>query len=246
MVQRASTTLIQHDIDYLNAIFTPLSYEERIQQLYEYFPKNQVLLTSSFGTKSVFILHLLHKLKCSQKVHFINTTYHFQETLDYKEQLTELFDLEVEEIRPKEVENRITREKEWWKHYKTMCCSVNKVLPLEPIKMKHAVWMSSLMSYQTQFRSNLKIFEQQEDIIKFHPLIDIEEGEFLYQMGFHQLPKHPLEAKGYGSVGCEQCTSKGQGRSGRWKGSAKQECGLHPDYFSKKMKEEKKTGDNKK
>ncbi|MEM0992580.1 MAG: phosphoadenylyl-sulfate reductase [Bacteroidota bacterium] len=229
----------KYDIDYLNAVFTPLNYEERLKKLYEVFPSNEILLTSSFGTKSVFILHLLHKLKLHQKVYFINTTYHFQETLDYKDQLIDLFDLEVEEIRPKEVENRITREQEWWLKHRTMCCSVNKVLPLEPIKMRHSVWMSSLMSYQTSFRSNLRIFELQGDILKFHPLIDIAEGDFLYQMSFHKLPKHPLEAKGYGSVGCTHCTAKGEGRSGRWKGSAKKECGLHPDFFKKKMQAKK-------
>lgn len=222
------------DIDYLNAIFLPLSYEERIQKLYEFFPADEVLLTSSFGTKSVFILHLLNKLNIQQKVYFINTTYHFPETIQYKNELTEKYHLDVEEILPHPTENRITREQEWWKKHRTMCCSVNKVLPLEPVKSRHAIWMSSLMAYQTKFRSDLRIFEQQEDIIKFHPLIDIEEGDFLYQKGLHQLPNHPLEAKGYGSVGCEHCTAKGSGRSGRWKGSQKTECGLHPDFFKKK------------
>ncbi|MEM1327198.1 MAG: phosphoadenylyl-sulfate reductase [Bacteroidota bacterium] len=225
----------QLDVQELNAIFRPLSYEERIQKLYEFFPKDKVLLTSSFGTKSVFMLHLLDKLGIDQKVYFINTTYHFQETLDYKDQLAKRYDLNIEEVLPNPTENRITREQEWWKEYRTMCCSVNKVIPLEPIKARHHVWMSGLMAYQTKFRSNLDIFEQQDDILKFHPLIDIEEGEFLYQKGFHKLPAHPLEAKGYGSVGCEHCTSKGQGRSGRWKGSEKKECGLHPDFFKQKM-----------
>jgi phosphoadenosine phosphosulfate reductase len=224
----------QLDIATLNDIFTPLSYEERIQKLYEFFPKEKVLLTSSFGTKSVFILHLLSKLDIDQKVYFINTTYHFPETLQYKEKLTNLYHLDVEEVLPNPTENRITRQQEWWKQYRTMCCSVNKVLPLEPIKTRHHVWMSGLMAYQTKFRSNLHIFEQQDDILKFHPLIDIEEGEFLYQKGLHQLPPHPLEAKGYGSIGCEHCTSKGKGRSGRWKGSEKKECGLHPDFFKKR------------
>lgn len=222
------------DIDELNAVFTPLSYEERLQKLYEFFPSEKVLLTSSFGTKSVFILHLLNKLNIQQKVYFINTTYHFLETIQYKNELVEKYNLELEEILPHPTENRITREQKWWKDHRTMCCSVNKVLPLEPIKSCHHVWMSSLMAYQTKFRSDLKVFEQQEDIIKFHPLIDIEEGDFLYEKGLHQLPKHPLEAKGYGSIGCEHCTSKGIGRSGRWKGSKKQECGLHPDFFKSK------------
>lgn len=247
MMIREKTSMVrtqQYDVEYLNAIFTPLSYEERLQKLYELFPQEEILVTSSFGTKSVFILHLLNKLNIQQKIYFINTTYHFQETLDYKDQLVDLFSLDVEEVLPNPVENRITRDQEWWKDHPKMCCSVNKVVPLEPIKAKHNIWMSSLMSYQTKFRSNLRVFEEQGDILKFHPLIDIEEAEFLYQMGFHKLPKHPLEAKGYGSVGCEHCTSKGEGRAGRWKGKLKQECGLHPGYFLKKAQEKKRKEEN--
>ena len=92
------------------------------------------------------------------------------------------------------------------------------------------------MAYQTPFRAHLRIFEKQGDIIKFHPLIDITEKEFEGYFEEKQLPKHPLERKGYGSIGCTHCTAIGEGRSGRWKGSDKTECGLHPGYFVNKAK----------
>jgi phosphoadenosine phosphosulfate reductase len=182
------------------------------------------------------LLYLLNKIQSTQKIYFIDTTYHFQETLQYKKDLIERFGLEVIDIRPNERENRITREESWWIDHPKMCCSVNKVVPLEPIKAKHKVWISGLMSYQTEFRSHLRIFEQQGDIIKFHPIIDIEEAEFLYQMGVNQLQLHPLEELGFGSIGCIHCTKKGEGRSGRWKGTDKTECGLHPGYFLNRKK----------
>jgi len=90
------------------------------------------------------------------------------------------------------------------------------------------------MAYQTDFRARLDIFEQRGDIIKFQPLVDIDEGEFLYHLDFHKLPRHPLEKEGYGSVGCTHCTKKGQGRDGRWSGSGNKECGLHPNFFTRK------------
>lgn len=221
-------------IELLNDVFTPLSFMERIQLLYKYFDQSEVLMTSSFGTKSVFLLHLISEINPLQKVHFIDTTYHFQETLQYKEQLTNLFGLDVINIKPGKAENDLTKEGEWWQDHPKMCCTINKVAPLEPIKAKHKVWISGLMSYQTSFRSRLRIFEKQGDIIKFHPIIDIDEGEFLYHLSSNELPAHPLEASGYGSVGCTHCTAQGDGRSGRWKGSSKTECGLHPGYFVKK------------
>ncbi|MEL6924601.1 MAG: phosphoadenylyl-sulfate reductase [Bacteroidota bacterium] len=223
-------------VDELNEIFTPLSYRERITQLYEYFEATDVLYTSSFGTKSAFLLYLISQLQPTQPVHFINTTYHFKETIDYKNHLARLFDLDVINVMPAEVQNRLTFDEQWWKEHPKMCCSINKVVPLEPIIAEHKVWISGLMSYQTQFRSRLRVFEQQGDIIKFHPIVDIDEGEFLYQFGFNKLPEHPLKTLGYGSIGCVHCTEKGSGREGRWSGTNKTECGLHPNYFINKKK----------
>ena len=223
-------------IEELNEIFTPLHYRERIVKLYEFFEEEEVLYTSSFGTKSAFLLHLISQIRPAQQVHFIDTTYHFKETHDYKKQLAELLGLEVIDVVPGEKENQLTFEEKWWIEHPKMCCSINKVVPLEPIVAKHKVWISGLMSHQTDFRSRLRVFEQQGDIIKFHPIVDIEEGEFLYQFGFNKLPEHPLKSLGYGSIGCVHCTAKGEGRSGRWKGTEKKECGLHPNYFIKKNK----------
>lgn len=222
-------------IEELNAIFTPMSFQERLAKLYEYFPEKEVLLTSSFGTKSVFLLHLMSELRARHKIYFIDTTYHFPETLRYKRKLTKLLDLNIIDVKPREKENSITREDQWWVDHPKMCCTVNKVAPLDPIVSRHKVWISGLMAYQTPFRAHLRVFEQQGDILKFHPLIDIDEGEFLYHLSYYDLPRHPLEDKGYGSIGCTHCTAKGEGRTGRWKESNKTECGLHPTYFTKKL-----------
>ncbi len=225
---------IEQTIDELNAIFTPLSFKERLEKLYDYFNEKEILFTSSFGTKSVFLLHLLSEIRPTQKVHFIDTTYHFSETVEYREQLQKLLDLQIVNVLPEEESNQLTKDEKWWIDHPKMCCAVNKVVPLEPVIAQHKVWISGLMAFQTSFRSHLRVFEQQGDIIKFHPLVDIDEGEFLYHMDFYQLPRHPLEKHGYGSIGCTHCTAKGSGRDGRWKGKTKTECGLHPTYFTKK------------
>ena len=220
--------LPETDLETLNEIFTPLPFEDRIRMLYQHFRQREVLFTSSFGTRSAFLLHLISRIRPSQPVHFIDTTFHFPETLAYKQQLADQFGLNLIDVLPDSIQNRITTEEEWWKKDPGTCCMVNKVLPLKPVKARHKVWISGLMAHQTDFRSQLRVFEKQGDILKFHPLIDIDEGEFLYHMSYHNLPRHPLEDKGYGSIGCEHCTMQGEGRSGRWKGQAKTECGLHP------------------
>jgi len=221
-------------IDLLNKHFSPLNYRARLEHLYQNFATSEVLVTSSFGTKSVFLLWLISQINRDQKVHFINTTYHFPETLAYKRQLTELLGLEIIEILPDAADNQISQEEKLWQTDTERCCAINKISPLEPIKANHKVWISGVMAYQTDFRKNLRVWEQQDDLLKFHPLIDIEEGEFLYQTGLNKLPQHPLMDLGFGSVGCTHCTVKGEGRSGRWADKEKTECGLHPGFFDGK------------
>lgn len=222
-------------VELLNDIFLPLSFEERIKLLYHYFDQKDILVTTSCGTKSVFLLHLLHRLRPTQTIHFINTTFHFPETITYKEQLNEQFGLNIQDVHPNQRANDLTRTEKMWQKDPDNCCAINKVRPLEPIKKRHKIWMSGLMSNQTAFRSSLKIFEMEGDLLKFHPNIDVTAEAFEAYLDRYNLPRHPLEGQGFGSVGCTHCTAKGAGREGRWKGQEKTECGLHPDYFKQKL-----------
>ena len=221
------TTILKTDIEALNAEFADLTFEERFERIYELFPVNEVLFTSSFGTKSVVMLTFVSNANKRQKVHMLNTGYHFPETLAYKDTLSRVTGLEVVEIHPDPERHKMTRETEMWDAQPSRCCHYNKVLPLRNVKEQHTVWMSGVHSYQTMNRAAMRIFEEVDGLIHFHPLIDITEGEFLYYLEKDQLPRHPLEAQGYGSIGCHHCTRPGQGRAGRWAGKDKDECGLH-------------------
>ena len=76
-------------IEELNEKYRGLSPEQRIAEVYKDF--NKVLFTSSFGTRAVFLLHLFNRVKPQETVYFLDTTYHFAETLEYKEKLTKLW-----------------------------------------------------------------------------------------------------------------------------------------------------------
>ena len=80
--------------------FNPMPYEERIRVLYDIFDEEEVLFTSSFGTNSALVLHMMSRVRPSQTVSFINTRCHFPETLAYKAQLKELLNLRIEEVEP--------------------------------------------------------------------------------------------------------------------------------------------------
>ena len=236
MIQHTDSTATfrKPNLEMLNKVFNPLSPLERLQRLYDFFPPEDVLYTSSFGTKSRLLLSYIARVQPAQVVHFIDTTYHFPETIQYRNELGQRLGLQLKNVLPDPVQNALTREEEWWKDHPKMCCTVNKVAALRPVIDQHRIWISGIMSSQTQFRSTLQIFEKQGDIIKFQPLIDLPEEAFHQEISELNVPPHPLEAEGYGSIGCTHCTVPGAGREGRWAGQEKKECGLHPSYFTKK------------
>ena len=215
------------NISSLNERFTPLSIEERINQLYEIYDESEILYTSSFGTSAIFLIFLINKLRPTQKIHFIDTGFHFKETMDYKKKLTACYNLDIKTVDFDKHINQYALENELWKTNPNMCCQVNKVEPLEVVKQDYKIWISGLMTFQSPTRKELNIFEQQGDIIKFHPLIDVTEAQLNACKEKYNLPEHPLISQGYASVGCTHCTMKGENRSGRWMGNEKVECGLH-------------------
>ncbi|MBR9846170.1 MAG: phosphoadenylyl-sulfate reductase [Algicola sp.] len=215
------------EIKALNTKYKTLSATERIKQLYKDFDVTDVMLTSSFAATSAFLLKLFSEINQKQEVFFIDTGYHFEDTLTYKEQLTKQYGLNVTSISAIKEEHDFTQKDETWKKNPDFCCSINKVRPLDVIKNKYKVWVSGLMEWQSDHRSTLDIFELRGDILKFYPLLDITKAQRDAYIEQHNLPFHPLVAQGYHSIGCKHCTVPGEDRSGRWNNNPKTECGLH-------------------
>ena len=212
-------------IEELNKKYGPLKPEQRLAELGKDF--NKVLYTSSFGTTAVYLLHLFSKVNREQPIYFLDTTYHFPETLEYRDRLIKLFGLKVIDLKGDEWRNNFTREDRTWEKDPDLCCSVNKVEPLEKIKPEFDVWVSGLMSSQNEYRNPLRVFEQKNDMLKIFPIIDVSEEQAYQYMLDNKLPMHPLKEKGYNSIGCTHCTVAGKAREGRWINKSKTECGLH-------------------
>lgn len=218
---------LEEQLRELNSRYHPLTPEERVRQLYRDFDADEVMLTSSFATNSAFLLHLFATTAPEQVIHFIDTGYHFPETLEYKRKLTELYHLKVVDVHPEAWKHEYTLKDQTWKTDPDFCCSINKVEPLEEVKKNYSVWVSGLMRWQTEHRAGLDIFEYRGGIIKFYPLLDVTKEQRDAYIRNHKLPFHPLVARGYSSVGCTHCTRPGDDRCGRWVDSSKSECGLH-------------------
>ncbi len=105
-------TVSPEEVAALNQKYAPLSPIERVEQLYHDFEMSEVMLTSSFAATSALLLKLFSDTNKDQVVYFIDTGYHFKETLIYKEYLTQLYDLNVKHVNPHPEQHRITREEE--------------------------------------------------------------------------------------------------------------------------------------
>ena len=215
------------NLKYLTEKYRLLSPMERIREFYREFRQEDALVTSSFGSSSAILLHHIAQVNPDQPIHFIDTTYLFEETHQYKEQISRTMGLKVISVQPEPWKNEFTKKDRTWEKDADLCCSVNKVEPLKKIRQEHKIWISGLMAIQTPFRKYLELFEKDGDIIKFYPLIDV--GPY-FSRGYinkYDLPTHPLVKEGFSSIGCTHCTDKGADRAGRWNDSGKSECGLH-------------------
>lgn len=210
-----------------NSNYESLSPKERLEELFREFPTDDILITSSFGTTSAVILHLISQVKPDHPIHFINTGYLFQETIDYKDKLVDQLGLNVVEVGTAENKHRFTKENHTYQYHQDLCCFINKVQPLNEVKANHKVWVSGLLAHQNANRQGLNIFEPKKDIMKFHPILDMSKSEVELYHYIYDLPEHPLLNEGYASLGCTHCTKQGTSREGRWAGIAKTECGLH-------------------
>jgi phosphoadenosine phosphosulfate reductase len=189
--------------------------------------KNKALVTTSFGTTSVLLLHILSRVKPGFPVHYIDTGFLFPETHAYKEELIRMLDLNIITLKPDEKLHAHSQKTEMWRINPDLCCSYNKIAPLDVIKADFDVWISGLIGYQNSYRTGLDIMQQRQDIYRFYPLIDWTENQVNDYFEYFGLPRHPLEHMGYSSLGCTHCTIQGKNRDGRWSGTGKTECGLH-------------------
>ena len=219
--------LTSEEVEVLNRKYKNLGLSERIEEIYKDFEEAEIMLTSSFAATSAFLLKLFSDVKRNQKVYFIDTGYHFEETLKYKEELISTYGLNVTSVSALKEEHNFTTMDQSWKKNPDFCCYINKVKALDGLKQKYTNWVSGLMKWQSDHRASLDIFEIRNDILKFYPLLDVTKEERDAFIERHQLPFHPMVARGYNSIGCTHCTSPGEDRSGRWNNNPKTECGLH-------------------
>lgn len=193
----------------------------------------RIALVSSFGAESAVLLHLAAGVDRAIPVVFLDTGRLFAETLEYRTRLIAHLGLsDVRSVTP-DPERLIARDphRALWMTDPDLCCRIRKTEPLARALAGFDAWFTGRKRFQNSVRAGLPLFEADQGRIKVNPLAHWTAGELGAYMERHDLPVHPLVARGYPSIGCEPCTSRvapgEDARAGRWRGQDKTECGIH-------------------
>ena len=227
------TPITERAID-LNQRFEGSSAETVMAYALDSGAIGDVALVSSFGAESVVLLHMLAQIKPSAPVIFVDTEMLFPETLAYQLNVSETLGLKDVRVTKPAREQLIVEDNENLLHLydPDACCSLRKTRPLQNAIAGFDGWITGRKRFHGAERQTLNFFEAETDTrLKINPLAFWTREDIAAYITKHDLPRHPLVAGGFTSLGCVPCTSRvaegEDARAGRWRGKDKTECGIH-------------------
>jgi phosphoadenosine phosphosulfate reductase len=194
-------------------------------------------ITSSFQTECVVLVHLLREQRPDIPVLFLETGYHFPETLAYRDQITRDWNLNLVNLEAKQSVKEqeslfgILNQTE-----PSKCCGLRKVEPLFAGLSNYDMWFTALRREQSPTRAHLQPVEPfrlpaGKVLEKVSPLAMWTNKDVWQYLSRYDIPALSLYDQGYTSIGCQPCTAlpfdPDNPRSGRWQGKEKLECGIH-------------------
>lgn len=195
--------------------------------------------TSSFGVDSAVLLHLLSIHAPDTPVIFLDTGLHFDETLAYRDHLADRFGLDVVSVTPSltVADQRRLFASRLSSSDPDTCCMLRKDLPLTAALAAVDGWASGVRRHQTATRAGVPVVgtaaKGGRTLVKVAPLATWTDDQVADYRRHHDLPPHPLETRGYRSIGCWPCTRPTapdeDARAGRWADDDRDECGIHVD-----------------
>ena len=186
-------------------------------------------MTCSFQAEGVVVLDMVREIRPDIPVLFLDTVHHFAQTYAYRDELTRLWGLRLENLCATEPSPGL------WQASTDDCCARHKVGPLFAALESYDTWFTGLRRDQSPSRAKLEEIEaftlpSGKVIRKVSPLARWSTKEVWDYARAREIPLLPLYELGYTSIGCEPCTSRPldplNPRSGRWQGQ-KLECGIH-------------------
>ncbi len=181
------------------------------------------------------LVDLAAKVRPGVPVLFLDTGYHFVETIGTRDAVESVYDIRVLNVTPEHTvaEQDKLLGKELFARDPGECCRLRKVAPLGKALSGYSAWVTGLRRVESPTRANAPLvsFDEAFKLVKINPLAAWSDEEMQNYIDEHDVLVNPLVYDGYPSIGCAPCTAKpvegADPRSGRWQGLAKTECGLH-------------------
>lgn len=182
----------------------------------------KLVLTASFADTT--LIDIATGVDPDVEVVFLDTGFHFAETLNTVRRAMERYSLNLTVLRPE------ADAADLWAAGTEACCQARKVAPLERYLLDHAdAWLSGLRRADDPARAGAAIVSfDKRGLVKVNPMAAMTDDEYEAYVDEHDVLVNTLQLDGYASIGCWPCTEPStDGRSGRWAGTGKTECGLH-------------------
>jgi phosphoadenosine phosphosulfate reductase len=179
--------------------------------------------------------HLASEAVPGVHVVFLDTGYHFAETIGTRDWITSVLPITLVDVRPAQTVAEQDAEfgPRLHERYPDLCCSLRKVQPLAQALAGYVAWGSGVRRDESPSRAGTRVVEwdAKREMVKVNPLAAWTQDDVDRYIARHQVPVNPLQEIGYTSIGCAPCTrpvAPGEDpRAGRWGGLGKTECGLH-------------------
>jgi phosphoadenosine phosphosulfate reductase len=217
----------------LNRLLADASPSDIIAEAVRSVIPGRLAVVASFGTETAALLKLVADIDPTLPVLFLDTGWLFPETLAYRDTLASFFELtDIRVFTPSaHALAEHDPERDLWSADPDACCRMRKVIPFAEAVRPFDAWINGRKRYHGHERERLPVVEQDGRRLKFNVLAHASKQEVERLFVTHALPRHPLEAYGFGSIGCMPCTTRTQPgedqRAGRWRGRGKTECGIH-------------------
>ena len=181
------------------------------------------------------LVDLAAKVRPGVPVLFLDTGYHFAETVGTRDAVESMYDIQLINVTPDltVAEQDATHGKDLFSSNPALCCRMRKVEPLARTLRDYSAWVTGLRRVEAPTRANAPLisFDEQFGLVKINPIAAWSDDQFNAYIEANNVLVNPLIDEGYPSIGCAPCTVKpaagADPRSGRWAGLAKTECGLH-------------------
>jgi phosphoadenosine phosphosulfate reductase len=232
------TLFPEHEVHALNERFESVTAQEIVRWAFEDSGIERIALASAFQAEGTCIMHMASTIRPDVEVLFLETGFHFAETLAFKEHMAERLSVTITDLvgtYTVEQQNAEFGER-LYERDPGLCCEVNKVRPMFDALQKLDAWITAFRRDSSPTRANAPILDRYElepgrPMLKINPVATWTRADTLAYLERYDLPHNPLYDLGYTSIGCAPCTRmrfEGEPeRAGRWAGLSKWECGIH-------------------